>query len=214
MGWLEYHATYHYKDGSVNRKKECDAHFADGLNSGHFKILKSTMVGSVYYAAIMPLKKPAYNEKGEHAKDESGNYLYVPIPEKNREIVGVVMLTGTRKNGRYFAYKMMDETVGPNYYDCPQSILELLTPTTVPYAVAWRQKCKERNEKIKHGDLPVGSIIEFVKNGKKFTLTKRAPAYQFKNSWWSSVDDEGCMRYYSKKRIPVDFTVIKNPKKK
>ena len=214
MGWLEYHATYHYKDGSVNRKKECDHHFEGGLNEGHYKILKSTMVGSVYYAAIMPLRKPAFNENGEHAKDVDGNWIYVPIPAREREVVGVVMLTSTRRNGLYFAYKAMDETVGPCYYDCPETILDLLTPTTQAYALEWRSKCRERIGKPDHGKLPVGTIIEFEKNGKKFVLTKRAPAHQFKNTWWSCEDSEGLMRYYSKKRIPVDFTIVKKPAKK
>jgi hypothetical protein len=214
MGWLEYPATYHYDNGSVNRKKECDSHFEDGLNAGHFKILKSTMKGSVYYAAIMPLKKPVYNEQGEHAKDADSNYMYVPIPAKDREVIGVVVLTGTRKNGYWFAYKSMDETVGPCYYDCPATILDLLTPTTNPSALDWRRKCQERAGKQKHGALPVGATIEFVKNGNTYTLTKRAPAHQFKNTWWSCEDEEGIMRYYSKKRIPVDFSVVNMPLKK
>ena len=47
MGWTSYHASY-YKNGTVDRKKECD----DVFSKGDCKILKSAMVGSTYYAAI------------------------------------------------------------------------------------------------------------------------------------------------------------------
>ena len=52
MGWTEYQASYFYKNGQINRKAECDAYFEEGLNRGHYKVLKSTLKGSVYYAAV------------------------------------------------------------------------------------------------------------------------------------------------------------------
>ena len=52
MGWTSYHASY-YKNGTVDRKKECD----DVFSKGDCKILKSAMVGSTYYAAIKKVKK-------------------------------------------------------------------------------------------------------------------------------------------------------------
>lgn len=45
MGWTEYLAT-HYKNGTVNRKAECDVLF----DNSKTKVLKSRMVGSTYYA--------------------------------------------------------------------------------------------------------------------------------------------------------------------
>ena len=66
MGWTEYHAS-HYKNGKVDRKAECNAYFLEGLNEGFFDVLKSSMVGSTYYAAVKPLKKSG-------GKDENGNY--------------------------------------------------------------------------------------------------------------------------------------------
>ena len=56
MGWTSYHAT-HYKNGKVNRKAECDAYFTEGLNEGFYRLEKSTMIGSVYYAAVTGLKR-------------------------------------------------------------------------------------------------------------------------------------------------------------
>ena len=51
MGWTEYRASY-FKSGKVDRKAECDAYFLEGHNRGHFDVLKSVVIGSVYYAAI------------------------------------------------------------------------------------------------------------------------------------------------------------------
>ena len=59
MGWTSYNAQY-YKNGTVDRKKECDEYWEGGLNRGHFKVLKSTMVGSTYYAAVKILKSFYY----------------------------------------------------------------------------------------------------------------------------------------------------------
>lgn len=60
MGWTSYHAT-HYKKGTVDRKAECDAYFMEGLNAGYYRIIKSVLVGSVYYAAVENLKR--YGER-------------------------------------------------------------------------------------------------------------------------------------------------------
>lgn len=47
MGWISYHADHYYKNGSINRKKECDNLFSDG-----YEVVKSQMVGGTYYAAV------------------------------------------------------------------------------------------------------------------------------------------------------------------
>lgn len=52
MGWTGYMPTHFAKSGNINRKAECDAYFMEGLNKGHFSVLKSVMKGSVYYAAV------------------------------------------------------------------------------------------------------------------------------------------------------------------
>lgn len=56
-----------------------------------------------------------------------------------------------------FCYKDMDESMGPCYYNCPERILKLLTPTEHAYAVKWREECwrkinkKKARPKIKPG---------------------------------------------------------------
>ena len=184
MGWTSYHAT-HYKNGRVDRKAECDAYFMEGLNRGHFNVLKSAMVGSTYYAAVSPLKRGG-------AEDENGKRIYVDIPESERVVFGVVFLTSTDIKDYYnFAYKDMDETCGPYKYDCPKGILDLLTPTENEYANEWRRCCRENLAKKKNPNafnkLPVGTVIKVImpidtkyfKAGQEVRLRKR-------NKWGSN----------------------------
>lgn len=154
MGWTSYHAEY-YKNGKVDRKAECDAYFMEGLNRGYYEVVKSTMVGSTYYAAVKPLK--------QYRRDNR----IIKIPEKDQKVFGVVFLTSCDMKDFYnFSYKEMDESVGPCYYDCPASILKLLSPTDNDYANKWRQKCWEQIEKNKKNNnfkkLPYGTIIKIT----------------------------------------------------
>ena len=110
MGWTSYHATHYNKNGSVNRKAECDGYFLEGLNRGYYEVLKSAIVGRIYYAAVRPLLKASGDE-------------YEPIPENERITFGVVMLTSTKTKDYYnFSYKIVTEDMGPAEYTCPESI--------------------------------------------------------------------------------------------
>ena len=177
MGWTSYHATY-YKKGKVDRKAECDAYWTEGLNRGHYNVLKSAMVGSTYYAAIQQLKKIV-------EKNEEGENIYEDIPQNEREIFAIIFLTSTDiKQYFNFSYKPMDETMDPYQYDCPKGILNLLTPTDNEYAKEWREKCYEKIAEKKNPNafknLPVGSVIEVImpfdttkySKGEKVKLTK------------------------------------------
>ena len=108
MGW-----SYEYTPFGVNDKKaKCDGLFSDG-----YTVVKSAMVGNVYYAAI------------KHTK------------EARQPVTGTVILTSV--DGAYFGYKGINEEMGPGVYDCPAGILKLLTPTENAYAREWREKCRE-----------------------------------------------------------------------
>jgi len=189
MGWTSYHAEY-YKNGKVDRKKEMDSMWNQSEHDGYpeLTVLKSSMVGSTYYAAI---KKRKAGEK--------------------EEVFAVICLTSI-DNHDYcnFSYKDMDETSGPYECKCPMSILKLLTPTESEWANNWRKKCREYNEKKKSGmtiaTLPVGTKIRFTRwDGKVIELEKRAPAYQFKRAWWYVPESN---TYCPAKRIPEIFEVI------
>lgn len=173
MGWTSYHV-----DGEIDRKAECDAYFEKGLNEGHFKVVKSVLIGSVYYAAVQNLTKAIKIED---------KVIYIPTDKKR--IFGVVILTRViRKEYYNFSYKVMDESMGPCYYDCPKYILDCLTETEYEYAINWRNKCREHTKKKNQlNSLKPGSIIKAIpKNGyteKESILLKK---YEHsKGNFWS-----------------------------
>lgn len=197
MGWTSYYAT-RYKKGKIDRKAECDTYFMEGLNRGHYNVLKSAMVGSVYYAAVQDMVTAT--------KQEDGSYKYTPI--NDGKIWCAVFRTSTK--GGEFYYKDMSEFELPFYCECPKSILKLLSPTDNDYATEWRSRCyeyhNEKSSKDSLNNLPVGSIIEInVPNNGITQLVKMSPAYQFKTNWWKI---RGESKYYPKTRIPKDYKVI------
>lgn len=87
--------------------------FLDANYSGDIgEILASEIVSGVYYGALR-IRKP-----GE--------------PVKVTAIV--TLLDG-------LGIKTMDESMGPYYYECPASVLALLSPTESASALEWRRKC-------------------------------------------------------------------------
>lgn len=176
MGWTSYEATYFKKNGDIDRKAECDAYFMRD-NAGHYKVLKSSMKGTVYYAAVTTLTKYI-------GKDENGKSMYESIPEDKQEVWAAVFLTRTEE-GRYFHYKDQDETAGPCEDHCPKCILDLLSNTDHELALDWRKRCRKNiqksNKLSKLDRLKNGSVIRFpsilsftngIDVGDEMTLTK------------------------------------------
>lgn len=188
MGWTGTHATY-YKNGRVDRKAECDHLLTFSNEKVNSKVLKSSMVGSTYYAAVEQIRNG------------------------NREVFGAVFLTsGMDKRDPYFNfhYKDMCESSNPYECKCPMSILNLLTPTESDWANEWRQRCIDYNNKKKNkltiGTLPVGTKIKFKRwNGDEVIVQKMAPAYQFKRCWWYMPETN---KYLSAKYIPDAFEIV------
>lgn len=127
MGWISYHVEGQWKNGRyiIDRKAECDrlisqkAHQSQGVWYPKIEVLKSTVIGRVYYAAVKTTNK-------------DGSY----------KIWAAVFLTSTNQRSyNNFAYKDQDETCGPTDCCCPRSILELLTETDSQYATTWRENC-------------------------------------------------------------------------
>ena len=133
MGWTEYHAE-HYKKGKVDRKAELDPMYTqeehDVLLDGktvhypEYKVLKSAMVGSTYYAAVQ---------------------ITNTVEGFSKVRAAVVLTSVDSKRYCNFAYKDMSEDMGPYCYDCPVSILKLLTETDDEVALDWRAKCWEKH---------------------------------------------------------------------
>lgn len=179
MGWTSYDAA-NYKINKkgikvIDKKAECDSLFDD-----KHKVLKSSVVGNVYYAAI---------------------------ENDDKEVYAIVILISTsRSDGFNFGYKDMTEFCGPYETKCPKSILKMLTPTDDKYANEWRKKCWNYNNGPKLKDVKIGQKIKFKRPwSEEIILIKRAPAHQFKKPWFEVVGKDS---YMSKKFIPLKFEIV------
>ena len=183
MGWTGYHAT-HYKNGEIDRKAECDAVFSGENENGKWEVLKSSMRGSTYYAAV------------RRTKPSGESYVFA----------GVALTSVDMKDYYNFSYKDMDESVGPGCYDCPKGILDLLSPTENEYALAWRARCREKSAKKNElSALPIGAVIEYDWYGTIKRAEKRAPNYQFKTAWYKIIGEN---KYVPKSRIPRAWKLV------
>lgn len=140
MGYISYCAKY-YKNGSVDRQRECDAYFMEGLNAGTYEVLKSSLRGSIYYAAVKSIKS---------------GIVFAAVFKTSVDM----------KDYFNFSYKPMDESACPYYYDCPESILKLLSPTNNAFAMEWRAKCyaniAKKKDKNSLQNLPLGTKIKIT----------------------------------------------------
>lgn len=75
---------------------------------------------------------------------------------KSVKVIAGVALTENKKDGFY--YKIMDETVGPYYYDCPEKILKLLTKPENEHSANWRKECRKMHSKHK---IVKGTMVKF-----------------------------------------------------
>lgn len=173
MGWTSTDARFYTEDGKVNRKAECDALYTWEGETTKNEVIKSSMRGSVYYAAVRTTDKTTGHS----------------------EVFAAVCLTSTRRDGSFnFGYKGMAEDMGPCEDDCPKGILVLLTDTESKYANEWRERCwtKIRDKKQNRQSLAsikIGEIIEFERGGVTIRAEKMAPAYQFKTPWFKVVGE-------------------------
>ena len=121
MGWTWHHASERTSTGKVSPSREVKklVH-GDGFLFDYQEVLAEAFAKNVYYAAIRD--------------------------NRNNEVWCLVCLTGTTTADYYdFGYKTMEDSMGPCYYDCPDRILDLLTPTENEWANEWREKCRENN---------------------------------------------------------------------
>lgn len=192
MGWTSTDARFYTADGKVNRKAECDALYTWEGEKTKNEVIKSSMRGSVYYAAVRTTDKTTGHS----------------------EVFAAVCLTSTRQDGGFnFGYKGMAEDMGPCEDDCPKGILVLLTDTESKYAKEWRERCwaKIRDKKQNRQSLAsikIGEIIEFERGGVTIRAEKMAPAYQFKTPWFKVV---GEFEYVHKTEIKDWRIVADNP---
>ena len=188
MGWTSTDARFYTADGKIDRKAECDNLYTWEDERRANKVLKSSMRGSVYYAAVQTTDKST----------------------GSKEVFAVVCLTSTRWDGGFnFGYKGMTEDMGPCEDDCPKGILDLLTDTESKYAKEWRERCRAKLRDKKQScqslsSVKIGEVIEFEYGGRTIRAEKMAPAYQFKTPWFKVV---GELEYIAKTRIK-DWRIV------
>lgn len=186
MVWTWKNESTDFK-GKVNRKEALDKALTGESKATKWEVVKSSMVSTVYYAAIRRTEKDTGVSK----------------------VFGVVALTSVDNNEYWnFGYKDMTEDMGPCNYDCPISILKLLSETEDQWSLEWRQACYERHEdkrKIARLDrsFKVGDQIRTkLWDGKERIL--KLSNYQGRNVW---VDWQAYVKYRKKDvyRYPFEY---------
>ena len=147
------------------------------------------------------------------AKSVKGNTIYSAVKHPKGDVFGMVTLLRKDRDG-FIMVKDMDETMGPCGVECPEKILNLLSPTDYEYALAWRERNRKNKDivkanKVKRAELdqlPIGSRIMF--NGQEHKA--------FENVW-RNTKAEGLAVFvnvsnnrYSRKSqiVKVGWTVI------
>ncbi len=88
----------------------------------------------------------SYNRptEGWHILDQRstcyGRHLWLAI--QNPGGSKLVCLFLLQKSDGLWGYKAVDESMGPCYYDCPQSVIDAAGPTESKYAQEWRAEVK------------------------------------------------------------------------
>jgi hypothetical protein len=143
MGWL----TMKSLNGHSGPRSYLDAQFTQQHPDAISKVLLSALVGRrVYYAAVEQIR----------------------IANGEREVWAVICLVRynpRNSEGYVFGYKDMEESMGPYECDCPEPILDLLTPTDNRHALQWRARCREsaaaRRAKAGNASPRPGQVIVF-----------------------------------------------------
>ena len=218
MGWDGTWTSY-YKNGKVDVKRFCDEEYTWAGEKSRNEVIKSSMVGSTYYAAV----------RCREYDDVEKTVL------KSDRVFAIVVLTSTRRqDGCNILTKGITEFSGPCEHKCPMGILKLLTPLAADeeWAKAWRIKCyeyhankkKEKTDPYSLKNLPEGSQIKFTVNfsttsglrpGDQVVLTKNSRLkYAHKNGEWVETKktywSDGYYRWKDS-MIPKDFVVISVP---
>jgi hypothetical protein len=120
MGWLYMKSL----KGHSGPRQYLDAQFTFERPDTTSKVLRSVLVGMrVYYAAV------------EHILPATG-------VRKVCAVICLVRYNPRDPEGYIFGYKDISESMGPYERDCPEPILDLLTPTDHEHARRWRDDCR------------------------------------------------------------------------
>ena len=109
-----------------------------------------------------------------HAR--KGNQLWAVIQHKTSGERSAILFL-LRRYANEYDYKAMDEGMHPYYYDIPERLFKMLTPTTNKYALAWRAELSR--------DFSRTRTIRLNRWGKVYCLKSTVPCI------WSLVERMG-----------------------
>lgn len=120
---------------------------------------------------------------------------------KTNDVWAMVSLLKFRKDGwqTEMLAKNMSEDMMPYYFDCPKSILDLLTKTDNEHSNEWRKRCYEQLAKEKKKAKVKKTDYLFIKSGVKFSdgtihhVFSKDPCKHFRNLYY--VADNNCSQY-------------------
>lgn len=127
------------------------------------------------------------------------------LKTNEKTVHAIICLVKFVKNDEMnFGYKDMDESMHPFYYNCPERILKILSPTTNESELSWRKECyKVINNRRKAAKLIDGMIVEFetelnwdrgIGSAKVFTVTtynKKSTGFMM---YWGGQKHGGLLR--------------------
>jgi len=117
MGW-----TFYPKPANVKADLERNLTWTD--SNGSRRVLKSGIVArNEFYAAV------------EHVAPDGTRKVWAAAH--------ILKFAPSAADGYTFGVKEQSEDMGPYIARCPESILELLTPTESDWANKWRQQCRD-----------------------------------------------------------------------
>ncbi|ESQ79256.1 antirestriction protein [Asticcacaulis sp. YBE204] len=180
MGW-----TFHMTMGGHRTPKAfLDAEFTWSNDQADNRVLRSSVVGRVYYAAVERI-----------SRIDGARIVFA--------VVTLFRHTPKNREDYVFGCKEMDETVGPCERRCPSVILELLTPTQHEYAVCWRADCRtnlattaaqRRKPRPSEGDIvELAEALRFT-DGAKLTRFQAVHRYGRRQLVYASLENGGLYR--------------------
>lgn len=132
--------------------------------------------------------------------------FYAALQHKEGVSALVILIQSTPRKYYNFAYKWMDESFHPYYYECPDRILDLLTPTENKCSNDWREECRRRNKRNKQ--VSPGTLIRFDHTIRWKGYTDTLFIYKGNNVFKSVGTSSGSVRIPKWKSY--EFTVIRD----
>lgn len=178
--------TYYSKGFSSSFKNAKDFfvnHLAKTLftdKNGKNTLLKHSVVGNIAYTLS---EHPVAGEE-----------------DKTFKIISVIKIV---KYEGEFGYKDMDESMGPFYYDCPQSILKESTIQTET-AIKWRNDCLEYAKNKKKNLEKVKNLKSTMEVGDKYDMGSLGEVtflYHYNKTSFAGRDSNGKIYAYKYKSL-------------